>query len=323
MSSIPLPSLFVGMAGLDLLPQTRLKVACSLMAAERLILHPARWGEQSCALLVADEGTVLGRDAIAHASANRTPVIRLAERAQDESSGLVLGRKATVRDFVDALRAGLAPQAADAPANEASEPLPPFLDHLRLDRRRTSLRLMENGLVRLLVDSNSGQVHFLRRMPMSDLLQRALRTDWSVSEISEDTWRLDLSRDVTSTHSMESLWWRIAPGLPAHLVGVEFQGMQMRHWPDLDPGTVAAGWILPMACLQVREWRPQELANATQVPLKEILRIMAAARYAGLAGRPVVGANALVRKPSPASQARAVFQIAKRFGLRLLGVAND
>lgn len=310
------------MAGLDLLPQTRLKVACSLLAAERLVLQPAQWGDRPCALLVADEATARGREALASALASYTPVIRLAGTAPDGPRSLSLHRQATVREFVDALRAGLTDKAAAGLPGEDNQRLPPFLEHIRRDERRKDRHLLVHGLVRVVVDSMAGQVHMLRRMPLDALLELALRTDWSVSAVDDADWQAGLSADIVSTHSIESLWWRIAPGLPAELLGVEFQGLQMSQWPDMDPGAVGANWILPMACLQMREWRPMELAAASEVSLKEVRKIMAVARYSGLGGRAGPDRGSLLPGQASAPQAMSVLRIAKRFGLRLLGVVN-
>lgn len=322
MSSSHAIPLVVGMAGLELLPRTRLKVACSLMAAERLALQPADWDGRPCALLVADESSPEGRLAVTQASVAGTPVLRIGEPPAATAPDFALGRQATVREFVDALRAALSARAGHAPASEGEPALPPFLEAIRLDQRGKPRRLLEQGLLRVVVDAGTSQLHLLRRVPLEAVLQAAARPDWSVAELDEAAWQDGFAADVISTHAIESLWWRIAPELPAELLGVEFQGMRMRAWPDLEPGGVALGWMLPLACLQLREWRPQELANATGLALKDVRRIMAAARFAGLGGHAGADRGTLLPGRGGAHQALSVLKLAKRFGMKLLGVVN-
>ncbi|MDY0021355.1 hypothetical protein [Arenimonas caeni] len=305
------------MAGLQLLPCTRLKVACSLMAAERLDLQPRDWDGGACAVLVADENSPEGRVAIARALSQGTPVVRIGG-----DSGLALGRQATVREYVDVLRIVFPATASQAVADDGEPALPPLLAALRLDLPRKGRYLLQNGLLRVVADPDAGQLHFLRKMPLEALLAVATGTGWSVRDIDEAAWQGGLAAEVVATHPIETLWWRLAPDLPADLLGVEFQGMRLRAWPDLAPDTVAGAWMLPLACLQLREWRPQELAGATGLALKDVRRIMATARLAGLGERAGAAPGALLPGRGAAGPAISVLRLAKRFGMRLLGVVN-
>ena len=312
------------MAGLDLLPVTRLKVACSLLAADRVTVRLVEWGAEPASLLVADETSYAGRHAIEAARHDQMPAIRLngVPRATDPMPALP--KLATVRDFVDALKACLQ-AGTSTPLNDTPSgwdaPLPqPLLEHLRLDRRRPGRVLIELGLFRVISEPLAGRLHMLRRMPLDDLLERALKPDWRITELSEKDWQATFLPDVTGSHPIESLWWRLLP----HLAGDELprvtDTLRLRAWPDLDVGATPAAWPLVLAHLAGKSWRAHALASATGVPTHEVQRVMALVRLSGLEAapsQPPAGVRA-----TAAHHAGTLLRMAKRFGLTLLGKAH-
>lgn len=320
MAHISSPDFVVAMAGLDLLPATRLRMACSLLAADHMTVHLVEWGTQKTNLLVADETSKAGRDAIQSARQGDIPSIRLNGTPRAADNAPVLPRLATVREFVDALKCSLqnaptmlldAPSAWDAPLPQ------PMLEYLRLDRRRDTRVLLESGLFRIVSDTRSGQIHMLRRMPLEELLERSLKLDWRVTQLPEKVWQSAFLPDVTRTYAIETLWWR----LPPHLAGDDLPRVtgasRLRTWPDLDPAATPSSWPLLLAHLAYQRWCAEDLATATELPMDAVLRVMALVRLSGLEA--VASDPAAVERTTNTHRAGTLVRMAKRFGLKLLG----
>lgn len=311
------------MAGLELLPATRLKVACSLLAADRLTVRLIEWGTEPATLLVADETSDAGRHAIQSARKTRLPAIRLIGAKNTSGTLHVLPRLATVREFVDALKFGL--QDRSLPVAEADAdwdaPLPqPLLEHLRLDRRRDSRALMEQGLFRVISDTRNGKLHMLRRMPLEELLERAPKPDWRVTEISDGQWESVYRPDVTRTYAIETLWWRLLPYLSRDDLPRVADAVRLRTWPDLDAGATPASWPLVLAYFANRSWRADALAAKSDVPEEDVQQVMALVRLSGLeASLSDPAANV---RASATRHAGTLLRMAKRFGLKLFGKAH-
>lgn len=322
--TLPLPSDFtVAMAGLELLPATRLKVACSLLAADRLTVRLIEWGAEPATLLVADETSDAGRTAIQSARKARLPAIRLI--AANDSSGTmhVLPRLATVREFADALRFGLQdrPPSLTETSPYSDAPLPqPFLEHLRLDRRRDLRVLLEQGLFRVVSDTREGKLHMLRRMPLDELLERAPKSDWRVTEISDGEWESLYRPDVTRTYAIETLWWRLLPHLSRDELPRVTGMVRLRTWPDLDAGATPAAWPLVLAYCSSQPWHADALAAASDVPEEDVQQVMALVRLSGLEAS--LSYPAAKVRGSAAHHASTLLRMAKRFGLKLLGKAH-
>ena len=311
------------MAGLELLPATRLKVACSLLAADRLTVRLIEWGAEPASLLVADETSDAGRHAIQSARKTRLPAIRLIGAQSTSGTMHVLPRLATVREFVDALKFGLQDPPPSSTETEPDWDAPlrqPLLEHLRLDRRRDSRVLLEQGLFRVVSDTRGGRLHMLRRMPLDELLERALRQDWRVTEISDGEWQSIYRPDVTRTHAIETLWWRLLPHLSRDDLPRVSDTVRLRTWPDLDAGATPASWPLVLAYFSSRSWRADVLAATSDVPEDDVQQVMALVRLSGLeASLSDPAANV---RTSAARHAGTLFRMAKRFGLKLFGKAH-
>ena len=320
----PLPSdLTVAMAGLELLPATRLKVACSLLAADRLTVRLIEWGTAPATLLVADETSDAGRHAIQSARKTRLPAIRLIGAQNTSGTMHVLPRLATVREFVDALKFGLhdRPPIFAETNSDWEAPLPqPLLEHLRLDRRRDSRVLLEQGLFRVVSDTRGGKFHMLRRMPLDDLLERAPKPDWRVTEISDREWESVYRPDVTRTYAIETLWWRLLPYLSRDHLPRVTDTVRLRTWPDLDAGATPASWPLVLAYFSSRSWHADALAATSDVPEEDVQQVMALVRLSGLeASLSDPGAS---ERTSTTRHAGTLLRMAKRFGLKLFGRAH-
>ena len=88
---------------------------------------------------------------------------------------------------------------------------------------------------------------------------------------------------------------------------------QLRGWPEVETGKLPVQWLLPMAAMMIRPWRPGELAQATGTSLDDIARIMAAAACTGLLD--ASGAEPVPAQGSGNKVSGFFTRIAKRFGL--------
>ncbi len=309
----------IAMAGLELLPATRLKMACSLLAADRLIVRLIEWGSEPATLLVADETSHAGRHAIQSARQDHVPSIRINHASHAADGTPVLPRLATVREFVEVLKSCLQDPAAMAAtaASAWAAPLPqPLLENLRLDRPRDARVLLESGLLQVVSDTRSGKLHMLRRMPLEDLLASAGKPDWRVTELSDKAWQSRFLPDVTQTFAIETLWWRLPPYLSkAGLPPVE-DTSRLRTWPDLDVDGTPSHWLPVLAHLAHQPWRAHALAVATCTPVDDVQQVLALVRLSGLEGAPAGTGSGL--RASATRHAGTILKMAKRFGLKLL-----
>jgi hypothetical protein len=81
----------------------------------------------------------------------------------------------------------------------------------------------------------------------------------------------------------------------------------------VETGKLPMQWLLPMAAMMIRPWRPDELAQATGTSLDDVARIMGAAACTHLLDT----SSAPVATPRGSGNKVSGFfsRIAKRFGL--------
>jgi hypothetical protein len=314
----------VAAAGLDLLPATRLKVACSLLMADMLEITVVPWTGEPVDLLVADGSNSTGSDAIRAAWPAHMPVLTFSREAAGAPAASELLPTASVRQIAEAVKAGLAAgRAAEAGDTPRSLRL---IDCMRLDagaRVGASRRmLMELGLLRVVIDPLDGRLHMLRRMPLDELLDRVEDARWQSTPLSDADWLQIYRPDVTVSYSIEMLWWRLTVRADFELPVIALGETTLASWPDLDIGNTPASWLPVLAQLRVRAWSPTALATATDVSLPVVRRIMTAVHVSGLAPAESVRADVAARRSHRMAEpeARSFLRIARRFGLRLMGL---
>ncbi|SEK82903.1 hypothetical protein SAMN05428989_0885 [Pseudoxanthomonas sp. GM95] len=316
--------LVVATAGLDLLPATRLKVACSLLMADLLEITVVPWSGGNADLLVADASSSEGGSAIRTAWAARMAVLTFSREASGEPDSGELLPTASVRQIADALKAGLAARRASQPG--AVPRSMRLIDRLRLDadaHGEAPVRmLMELGLLRVVVDPLDGRLHMLRRMPLDELLDKAQDQRWQSSPLSDAQWLQVYQPDVTLSYPIEMLWWRLAAREAIELPVIALPDTGLASWPDLDIGNTPATWLPVLAQLRVRAWQPTALATATGAPLPTVRRIMTAVRLSGLCQVQAEREDTIGRRGRRMAEpeARSFLRIARRFGLKLMGL---
>lgn len=305
----------VAKAGLGVLPDTRLNVACKLLMAERITVTVIAWGANDADLLVADTATTEGDRAIKQAAARGMPTLRLA-RTPDASTH-TLSPTATVRDIAVALR-----QLIDSAQTETAPPeipLPPMLEALRLDLPSdVEPTLFELGQHHIVVDRPRGCVHLLHSGTMKGLLRDIASTHWRSRTLGGDWSPQSPARDHTVI-SIESIWWHLLPmphvKLPRRWVG---SAAQLSAWPELAIEAVDATTLAALTQLMYRSWRPDQLAAVSGVSPAHAERIVAITHASGLAGK----TSTVVPTAARTGLKDAVMKIARRFGLNLLGARH-
>lgn len=306
----------IAVAGLDLLPATRLKVACSLLMAERMDVGVVAWNDTQPDLLVADSTSTEGQQAIRRARDLRMPVMTFS-RGQSVPSATSLPHAASVRDIALALKTMLSADASETgPEPAVAHGL---LERLRLDAPARDIVLMELGLLRVVVDGPRGRLHMLRRMPIEELVANLADAHWACTPLSEREWKHGYRPDVTSTHSIESLWWRVATHQDIELPQLPELPTQLRAWPDLDASHTPSDWLPALACLLVNAWPVDELAVAAGLSLETARRLVSITQLSGLADTSAHARQRDLRRVPADVSGGTLLRIARRFGLKLFG----
>ncbi|RZZ82322.1 hypothetical protein [Pseudoxanthomonas winnipegensis] len=311
----------VAFAGLEPLPATRLKVASALLLADLLDIRLVPWTGAQVDLLVADGGAPEGVQAIRAAWAARLPVLTFSREASGRQGESELRPDASVRRIAEALKAGLAAGHAGQPGvNLRSLRL---IDCLRLDRRDPGARrlLMELGLFRVVVDPARGQLHMLRRMPLDELLDHVEDPRWQSTVLDEADWQRLYRDDVTTSHAIAPLWWRLAVRPTLALPVLPPARLQLAAWPTLDLANTPPDWLAVLARLRDEDYTLAELVIQTGVAPHTVRRVMSVVQLSGLAlidaqQEPATRAR---RGNVEARQPRALLRLVRRLGRRLLG----
>ncbi|HEX7815204.1 hypothetical protein [Dyella sp.] len=320
-SRLPQHSLItVAIAGLGMLSETRLRVACSLLMAERMRVDVVNWGAAQAHILVADHHSAEGNQAIESAHRLKLPTLALGRTRV--ASLMTLSPSATVKDIAEALKQLIQRLGADTSAMPEVN-LPPLLEALRLDRPNDGgLYLYELGLIRMVVDYERRYLHMLRRVAFDHLLRDLDNAYWHSTPLDAH-WLAQHRMDVHASFSIESVWWQLL-AMPHIQLPIEWLGnaVQLNAWPDLDTLAVDPSTIQALTHLMHGSWQAQALVEATGIDGARAGRILAIAQASGLADQVT-----MIQTVKPASGASpgikgAILKIAKRFGLQLRGLRH-
>ena len=298
----------IGCQGLDVLHMMRLKVASSLLMAEYIQADVQEWNHQKVDLLVASIDDGKGQQVLREAGAKGLPVLAVTRKvlAGLPIPGVAYG--ASVREIFQQLRELL--QQAEG----GGERFLPRTLFRSLSDAKGKPSLLHLGLVRVMVDASQRRITLLRDIPYENFLKAAAEPGWTLSLLSEEGGVDDCLADAVSQHAFEDFCWRAASLSAEPLLVQDMQGLaQLRGWPEVETGKLPTHWLLPMAALMIRPWRPDQLALATNTSLDDIARIMAAAACTGLLD--TSGNDSGTARASGGKVSGFFSRIAKRFGL--------
>ncbi len=312
----PIRHFRVAHAGLDLLHGTRLKLACSLLLAERMDIRLQPWnGEQADLLVVGGDPSAM---AILQQQARTQGVATLRIVRGATAAPGVLPHGASVRDINQEL-AGLLGAVGEAP-DAAEQPAPagmPLLLRAMQSPATASLYLLQRGATRVVVDTATRSLALPTGASLSEIVPLLDDLAWSSTPLDADTFQHQYVYLLPRRHSFEALYFCIARHRPQLLPAVAAgTSMQLLHWPDLDHRDVPASWLLPIARLHAASWTSTALAAASGLPHDTVQFLFSAAASSGLAKHQE---NAVLPSPRPAGlrDSRFLTWVARRFGLDL------
>lgn len=312
----PIRHFRVAHAGLDLLHGTRLKLACSLLLAERMDIRLQPWnGEQADLLVVGGDPSAM---AVLQQQARTQGVATLRIVRGATAAPGVLPHGASVRDINQAL-AGLLGAVGEAP-DAAEQPAPagmPLLLRAMQSPAAASLYLLQRGATRVVVDTATRSLALPTGASLSEIVPLLDDLAWSSTTLDADTFQHQYVYLLPRRHSFEALYFCIARHRPQLLPAVAAgTSMQLLHWPDLDHRDVPASWLLPIARLHAASWTSTALAAASGLPHDTVQFLFSAAASSGLAKHQE---NAVLPSPRPAGlrDSRFLTWVARRFGLDL------
>ncbi|MBD7954321.1 hypothetical protein H9654_08885 [Stenotrophomonas sp. Sa5BUN4] len=313
----PIRHFRVAHAGLDLLHGTRLKLACSLLLAERMDIHLQPWnGEQADLLVVGGDPSAM---AVLQQQARTQGVATLRiVRGATAATG-VLPHGASVRDInqeLAALLGGTAEVADQAPARAMPQGTPLLLRAMQ-SADDASLYLLQRGATRVVVDTATRSLALPVGASLSEIVPLLDDLTWSSTPLDMETFQHQYVYLLPRRHSFEALYFCIARHRPQLLPAVAAgTSLQLLHWPDLDHRDVPASWLLPIARLHAASWTSTALAAASGLPHDTVQFLFSAAASSGLAKHQE---NAVPPSARPAGlrDSRFLTWVARRFGLDL------
>jgi hypothetical protein len=313
----PIRHFRVAHAGLDLLHATRLKLACSLLLAERMDIHLQPWnGEQAELLVVGGDPSAM---AVLQQQARTQGVATLRiVRGATAATG-VLPHGASVRDINQELAAllGGTAEVADQAPDRATPQGTPLLLRAMQSADDASLYLLQRGATRVVVDTATRSLALPVGASLSEIVPLLDDLTWSSTPLDLDTFQHQYVYLLPRRHSFEALYFCIARHRPQLLPAVAAgTSMQLLHWPDLDHRDVPASWLLPIARLHAASWTSTALAAASGLPHDTVQFLFSAAASSGLAKHQE---NAVPPSARPAGlrDSRFLTWVARRFGLDL------
>lgn len=316
----PIRSFRVAAAGLDLLHQTRLKLACSLLLSERMDVGLHGWSDAPADLLVLGLDHPDATAALAQARQRGVPTLRIGREIGSATAG-ALPHGATVRDLNEQLRdlLGSSPATAPADAGDAATGAgtPLLMQLVRLDAPDTGMHLLQRGAISVAVDPRTHSIALPPALTLAELAAQLDDSAWSISALDAADFQHQYAYRLPQRQSFEALHFAIARYRPELLPApTGATPLKLRHWPDLGADDVPTTWLLAIACLHARPWQAAALAKACQMPRDTMESLFSAAFASGLALPQEQPVDQPQRRRG-ASDSRFFSWVARRFGLNL------
>ena len=296
----------IGLQGLDVLHTMRVKVASSLLMADYIQADVQEWRNQPVDVLVAFvDGNA--DEVLRKAKQKGLPVLAVTREMLSDLNipGVLYG--ASVREIFQQLRHLL------IEGDKSGEKFRPRTLFRSLDDADGQSCLLYNGLVKVMVNAARDKVTVIRDLPYENCLKAASEQGWTLAVLAAKEAEQEALADAARQHAFEDFCWRAAALSSDPLVPLTATGtVGLTGWPEVEPGTLPADWLLPMTALLQRAWEPAALATATGVSLQQVHCILGAAAR-----------TQLLSEGGPTTHAREgvkvggfFTRIARRFGLQ-------
>ncbi|TBW99007.1 hypothetical protein [Xanthomonas citri] len=297
----PIHAMRVATAGLDLLHTTRLKLACSLLLAERIDVQLGQWPQHAADVVVLGLDSA---DGLAAWQALQGQPVRVLVVSRTPMAGAWIKHGATVRELNEHMRLLLSSPHATPVAEPAL-----LLRHCRGEFGAGAVTL-QHGQLHVRVDPSNGCVQLPAGVALAEVIAALDRSGWHVVP--------DLAATALPQRiSFEALFFALPEHLRQALPAVEpGHALQLHQWPELTAETSSPAQLLAIAHLHARPWRLQALANACKLPLQTVECLFAAALASGLAQTAEIPVPATQRRPE-GGNTRFFSWVARRFGLSL------
>ncbi|OAX89301.1 hypothetical protein A7D16_07535 [Xanthomonas nasturtii] len=297
----PIHAMRVATAGLDLLHTTRLKLACSLLLAERIDVQLGEWPQHAADVVVLGLETA---DGLAAWQALQGQPVRVLVVSRTPMAGVWIKHGATVRELNEHVRLLLSSPHTTSVAEPAL-----LLRHCR-GEFGTGAVVLQHAQLQVRVDPANGCVQLPAGLALADLVAALDRPGWQALPAL-------VTAALPQRISFEALYFALPEQLRPALPAVELShALQLRQWPELSAETSSPAQLLAIAHLHARPWRPQALANACKLPLQTVECLFAAALASGLAQTAEIPVPATQRRPD-SGNSRFFSWVARRFGLSL------
>ncbi|MBV6884812.1 hypothetical protein [Xanthomonas euvesicatoria] len=297
----PINAMRVATAGLDLLHTTRLKLACSLLLADRIDVQLGQWPQHAADVVVLGLDSA---DGLAAWHALQGQPVRVLVVSRTPVAGAWIKHGATVRELNEHMRLLLSSPHATPVAEPAL-----LLRHCRGEFGAGAATL-QHAQLQVRVDPGNGCVQLPAGVALAQVIAALDRSGWHVVP--------DLAATALPQRiSFEALFFALPEHLRQALPAVEpGHALQLRQWPELTAETSSPAQLLAIAHLHARPWRPQALANACKLPLQTVECLFAAALASGLAQTAEIPVPATQRR-TDGGNTRFFSWVARRFGLSL------
>ncbi|KHS38631.1 hypothetical protein QT199_008360 [Xanthomonas phaseoli pv. phaseoli] len=296
----PINAMRVATAGLDLLHTTRLKLACSLLLADRIDVQLGPWPQHAADVVVLGLDSA---DGLAAWQALQGQPVRVLVVSRTPMAGAWIKHGATVRELNEHVRLLLSSPHATPVAEPAL-----LLRHCRGEFGAGAVT--QHAQLHVRVDPRNGCVQLPAGVALAEVIAALDRSGWHVVPDPAAT-------ALPQRISFEALFFALPEHLRQALPAVEpSHALQLRQWPELTAETSSPAQLLAIAHLHARPWRPQALANACKLPLQTVECLFAAALASGLAQTAEIPVPATQHRPD-GGNTRFFSWVARRFGLSL------
>lgn len=311
----PIRSIRIAATGLDLVHQTRLKLACSMLLAERMDVSVGGIEDDQAQLLVVASDHPDAASALALARARRLPTLTLS-RHPDTRIDNQLAHGATVAQLNEKLSRLLTLAGQDQLAPSGVPLLLQLANHDPL--ATDQLHKLQRGALMVVLDTRNGSIALPAQLSLKELIEQLDDSTWSADVLERDDFQHQYTYRLPQQQSLESLLFAVARLRPQLLPATDIsQPVQLRHWPDLDSQLIPNNWLMAIALLHAQPCSPAALATTCNLSPASVHALLAAAQASGLIQSQPANPPPRATPASNGQNSRFFSWVARRFGLTL------
>ena len=311
----PIRSIRIAASGLNLVHQTRLKLACSMLLAERMDVSVGSIEDDQAQLLVVASDHPEATAALALARARRLPTLTVSRHA-DTRVDNQLAHGATVAQLNEKLSRLLTLTGQDqlAPAG-----VPLLLQLANHDQLGTGqLHKLQRGALMLVLDTRNSSIALPAQLSLKELIEQLDDSTWSADALDRIDFQHQYTYRLPQRQSLESLFFAVARLRPQLLPATDLdEPVQLRHWPDLDSQLIPGNWLMAIALLHAQPCSSTALAATCSLSPASVTALLAAATAGGLVQQQAASPTSRAKAADNGQNSRFFSWVARRFGLTL------